>query len=116
MAVGQLANVGIGPHPTAQELDVLIGKAGAGFGPRHAGLPHGHGLGDIQNIFDSRSRHILNTQQALQLAVIGRFYERIGDHAVNIAERVTYLVTGEMPEHAGAMRAKARREAAEAQD
>lgn len=70
----------------------------------------------IQNIFDSRSRHILNTQQALQLAVIGRFYERIGDHAVNIAERVTYLVTGEMPEHAGAMRAKARREAAEAQD
>jgi len=44
-------------------------------------------------------------------AVIGRFYERIGDHAVNIGERVQYLVTGELPEHAGAQRARARREA-----
>lgn len=70
----------------------------------------------IQTIFDSRGRHVLNTQQALQLAVIGRFYERIGDHAVNIAERVIYLVTGELPEHAGAMRAKARRDSGESQD
>ena len=67
----------------------------------------------IQTIFDSRGRHVLNTQQALQLAVIGRFYERIGDHAVNIAERVTYLLTGELPEHAGATRAKARRKSFE---
>jgi phosphate transport system protein len=31
---------------------------------------------------------------AVQLAMLARFYERIGDHAVTIGERVTYLVTG----------------------
>jgi len=30
----------------------------------------------------------------VQLALIGRFYERIGDHALDIAERVRFLVTG----------------------
>lgn len=55
----------------------------------------------------------LTPQQGLQLAVIGRFYERIGDHAVNISERVQYMVTGKMPQHTGAERARARRDAAE---
>jgi phosphate transport system protein len=46
-----------------------------------------------------------DVQSAVQLALIGRYYERIGDHAVNIGERVRYMVTGWMPEHAGAARA-----------
>ena len=41
----------------------------------------------------------LPLQVAVQLALVGRFYERIGDHAVNIARRVLYMVTGWMPGH-----------------
>ena len=50
----------------------------------------------------------LELQPAVQLALIGRYYERIGDHAVNIGERVRYKVTGWMPEHTGAVRHEAR--------
>lgn len=38
-----------------------------------------------------------DVQQAVQLALVGRYYERIGDHAVNIGERVRYLIEGELP-------------------
>jgi len=31
---------------------------------------------------------------AIELALVGRFYERLGDHAVNIAGRIRYLATG----------------------
>jgi phosphate uptake regulator len=29
---------------------------------------------------------------------VGRYMERIADHAVNIAEHVTFIVTGRFPE------------------
>ncbi|MGE3621043.1 MAG: phosphate signaling complex protein PhoU [Acidimicrobiia bacterium] len=44
----------------------------------------------------------LELQPAVQLALIGRYYERIGDHAVNVGERVRYMVTGWLPEPAAA--------------
>jgi phosphate uptake regulator len=31
---------------------------------------------------------------ALQTTLVARFYERLGDHAVHIAERTRYLVVG----------------------
>jgi phosphate transport system protein len=31
---------------------------------------------------------------ALEMALIARFYERLGDHAVNIAERIRYIAEG----------------------
>ena len=31
---------------------------------------------------------------AVQMALVGRHYERIADHAVTIAERVRFMVTG----------------------
>jgi phosphate transport system protein len=34
------------------------------------------------------------TEVALEMALIGRFYERLGDHAVHVAERVRYLSLG----------------------
>jgi len=52
-----------------------------------------------------------DVQVAVQLALIGRYYERIGDHAVNIGERVRYMVTGWMPEHTGVARLAAKRAA-----
>ena len=36
-----------------------------------------------------------NGEQAFDLMQIAKYYERIGDHAVNIAEQVIYTVTGE---------------------
>lgn len=60
----------------------------------------------IQEIFASHARGELKLEETVQLALIARFYERIGDHAVNIGERVMYMVTGETPEVAGAAQAK----------
>lgn len=52
----------------------------------------------IQAIFECHLSGRIGLQAAVQLAVVGRFYERIGDHAVNIGERVRYMVTGALPE------------------
>jgi phosphate transport system protein len=38
-------------------------------------------------------------QQAVQIALVGRHFERIADHAVTIAERVVFMATGEYPVH-----------------
>jgi phosphate transport system protein len=59
-------------------------------------------------VFDAHDSHGLQLPTAVQLALIGRYYERIGDHAVNMGERVQYLVTGWLPEHTGAARAAGR--------
>jgi phosphate transport system protein len=34
---------------------------------------------------------------AVDIALLGRFYERYADHAVTVARRVVYVVTGRMP-------------------
>jgi phosphate transport system protein len=61
----------------------------------------------IQEIFESHSREKIDLQVAVQLAVVARFYERIGDHAVNVGERTNFLLTGWVPESKGAARFKA---------
>lgn len=35
-------------------------------------------------------------RQAAQLLLVARYLERIGDHIVNVAERVHYMATGEL--------------------
>jgi phosphate transport system protein len=36
-------------------------------------------------------------EPAVDVALLGRYYERIADHAVSVARRVVFLVTGEQP-------------------
>jgi phosphate transport system protein len=36
-------------------------------------------------------------EPAVDIALLGRYYERIADHAVSLARRVVYLVTGQHP-------------------
>lgn len=66
-------------------------------------------LEDMDDAMDDLQRELFRTifalgradeaglQQMVQIALVGRYYERMADHAVNIGERVTYMVTGEMP-------------------
>lgn len=58
----------------------------------------------IQEIFESHARQKIDLQVAVQMAVVARFYERIGDHAVNVGERTLFILTGWIPEHRGAER------------
>lgn len=67
----------------------------------------------IQHVISDARRGDLDPQQSLQLALVGRFYERIGDHAENIGERVRYIVDGWLPEAQAAERAQARLEEGE---
>ena len=36
-------------------------------------------------------------ESAIDITLLGRYYERFADHAVSVARRVVYLVTGERP-------------------
>jgi phosphate transport system protein len=51
----------------------------------------------IQQIFESHADNRLDLQVGIQLALVARFFERLGDHAVNIGNRVRYMVTGWLP-------------------
>jgi phosphate transport system protein len=64
----------------------------------------------VQQIFESHAAGRIDLQVAVQLAVVARFYERIGDHAVNIGERVKFVITGWLPEHKGAERYRRRQD------
>ena len=48
----------------------------------------------IQAIFETYTAGQIDVSAAVQLAFVARFYERVGDHAVNIGEHVSYVVTG----------------------
>ena len=51
----------------------------------------------IQQIFESHAAGTIDLQVAVQMAMVARFYERLGDHAVNISQRVIYIATGWLP-------------------
>ncbi|RBM17831.1 MULTISPECIES: phosphate signaling complex protein PhoU [Streptomyces] len=47
----------------------------------------------FSHLLDERWNHGIET--AVDVTLLGRYYERFADHAVSIARRVVYLVTGE---------------------
>lgn len=50
------------------------------------------------HLADDRWSH--GTEAAVDITLVGRYYERFADHAVSVARRVVFLVTGEWePEH-----------------
>ena len=51
-------------------------------------------------IFESSTGDEAGIQRAVQLALIGRYYERIADHAVLIGAWTRFMVTGEFPSRA----------------
>ncbi|MCY4193121.1 MAG: hypothetical protein OXF04_02335, partial [bacterium] len=62
----------------------------------------------VQAVFQAHNDACIDLQAAVQLCLISRYYERIGDHAVNIGERVVYMVTGWLPEYTGSARLQIR--------
>ncbi len=65
----------------------------------------------VEAIFTNLRNDEADLRVGVQLALVGRFYERLGDHAVNIGERIRYQLTGWTPEQSGAARHLARRDA-----
>ena len=47
----------------------------------------------LENLVELKGQDSLGP--ALRLALVGRYFERIGDHAVNLGERIRYFVTGD---------------------
>jgi len=52
----------------------------------------------IRELFTLMVENPKTVGQAMLLSFVGRYIERIGDHATNISECVVYLVTGKRPE------------------
>ena len=73
-------------------------------------LAEASALADMDDQMDELTKSLFRTilssltpdegelQKAVQLALVGRFYERVADHAVNIADRVAFMVHGVLPE------------------
>jgi phosphate transport system protein len=63
---------------------------------------------EMDNLRQSSFRLMLDdswphgVEPAVDLALLGRYYERIADHAVSLARRVVYLVTGQVVHQADA--------------
>ncbi|MEV6905241.1 PhoU domain-containing protein [Amycolatopsis sp. NPDC051372] len=108
------------PHhavPAQLEYDFAeMADAAAGMADRLAELidrqrPCGFAdIADLDQTIDTRHAHVLalitsdqwphGVQTAINLALLARFYERFGDHAVAVANRLGFAATGELPFHA----------------
>lgn len=70
--------------------------------------PRARALEDMDDVMDDLQRNLLlaifdagapddgDLQRAVEMALVARFFERVADHAVNIAGQVEFLITGEL--------------------
>ncbi|MFY0409828.1 phosphate signaling complex protein PhoU [Solicola sp. PLA-1-18] len=89
----------------AEVADALIGNAAAVVSSRDtdAALAMVAEDEELDDLRRSLLRSVLGkdwthgVEPAIDLALLGRYYERIGDHAVSVARLVVFLATGELP-------------------
>ena len=67
----------------------------------------------FRSILETHQQGNLDFEVAINLALTARHYERIGDHAVNIGERVRYMLDGWTKEQIGSYRATEQEESPE---
>ncbi len=89
----------------AMVAELMVGKAAEVIGDRD--IKAAAELSEIDEEMDqlrrSSFRELLGSdwqhgiEPAVDIALLGRYYERIADHAVSVANRVVYVVTGEIP-------------------
>lgn len=103
------------PHRIAERLrgtilsmgkqsQIMFDQAVAAF--EEVNVAKASALERMDDVIDDFQRDLLReivksseeeTEVSIRVALVGRFYERIADHAVNVGERVRYMVTGEFP-------------------
>lgn len=97
-------------RPTIEEMASAARAMTAGFGKimQERDATKAEALMSADDHMDRLRRSLFHTilapdwnhgvEAAVDIALLGRYYERIADHAVSMARRVIYLVTGEYPQ------------------
>lgn len=77
----------------------------------HQDVEKARALEEADDEMDDLHRHLFSVimdkewphgvASAVDVTLLGRFYERYADHAVSVAKRVVFVVTGRMPGYAG---------------
>ena len=103
------------PHGLDPKVRGLLERMGAQAGDQlrlainafaDADVEEAAALEDMDDVMDDLQKTLFRTifaagaadeaalQRAVQVALVGRYYERIADHAVNVSEKVRFMVTG----------------------
>ena len=111
------------PHGLDPKVRGLIERMGAQAGDqlrlaitsfRDSDAAQAAALEDMDDVMDDLQKSLFRAifsggapdeaslQRAVQVALVGRYFERIADHAVNVSGRVRFMVTGEWGEEGDA--------------